>query len=189
MIVGKQVIKASDIVRDLRVNAFLNQEPLDFSVPARRKAAERLIDQMIIRNQITTGRYGLPPAGAADALLKQLQQDRFGNSQLRYQQALIAAKLTEPELQARLIWQLTVLRFIDQRFRPSVMVSDEEVRAYYDKHLAELRKAHPESADFESLQPQIRVSLEGERLNQNFLQWLEDARKRATIEYKQEAFQ
>ena len=50
---------------------------------------------------------------------------------------------TEDQLRRYLQWQLTVLRFIDQRFRPGVLVTEEEVRAYYDEHRAELQKANP----------------------------------------------
>jgi hypothetical protein len=41
----------------------------------------------------------------------------------------------------------------------------------------------------ETLAQKIRTLLEGQRINENFNQWLEQARKRARIEYKQEAFQ
>jgi len=37
VIVGKHVIKTSDIDWDLRVTEFLNREPLDFSSQAKRK--------------------------------------------------------------------------------------------------------------------------------------------------------
>ncbi|HWC00868.1 MAG TPA: hypothetical protein VG672_29380, partial [Bryobacteraceae bacterium] len=97
--------------------------------------------------------------------------------------------LNAGQLQAQLVWQLTVLRFIDQRFRPAVLVTDEEVRAYYDQHLDELRKEKPGANTFEALEPEIRRSLEGERINQSFTQWLENARKRNRIEYREGAFQ
>ena len=86
-------------------------------------------------------------------------------------------------------WQLDVLKFIDQRFRPGVLVTDEEVRAYYDRHLADLQRQFPQLKTFEAMEPKIRASLEGERLNQNFENWLVEARKREHIEYRQGAFQ
>jgi hypothetical protein len=103
--------------------------------------------------------------------------------------ALNAYGITEDQLRAHLLWQLTVIRFIDQRFRPGVLVSDEEVRAYYDQHLADLKRQYPGNNSFEALAPKIRASLEGERINKSFAEWLDQARKRTRIEYREAAFQ
>ena len=189
VIVGKHVVKTSDIDWDLRVTAFLNREPLDFSPQAKHKAAERLIDQEIIRQEIVTGNYRRPADSDAAALETQLKRDRFGGSDQRMRVELQRYGITEDQLRTQLLWQLTVLRFIDERFRPAVIVTDEEVRAYYDQHVAELRRQYPEDSSFETLAPKTRTLLEGQRINENFNQWLEQARKRARIEYKQEAFQ
>ena len=188
-IVGKHVVKTSDIDWDLRVTAFLNREPLDFGPQAKRKAAERLIDQEIIRQDIVTGNYKRPPDSDAAALEAQLKRDRFDGSDLRMREALQRYGIAEDRLRAQLLWQLTVLRFIDQRFRPAVIVTDEEVHAYYDQHLAELRRQYPGDNSFEALEPKVRSLLEGQRINEAFNQWLEAARKRTRIEYRQEAFE
>lgn len=188
VIVGNHVIKTSDIQRDLRVTAFLNRQSLALTAQAKRQSAERLIDQEIIRQEILTGEYRRPPESEAGALEKQLIHDRFGDSEARLRQDLARYGLSEEQLRSQLLWQLTVLQFIDQRFRPEVYVSDEEVRAYYDQHQAELRKQHPENSTFDALKEQIRQLLEGEQINQKFLAWLDEARKRYHIEYKQEAF-
>lgn len=188
VVVGRHAIKTSDIQRDLRLTAFLNRERLDSSSQAKRTAAERLIDQEIIRQEIVTGEYRRPPESEADAVEKQLIHDRYGGSEASLRQALARYRLTEEQLRAQLLWQLTVLQFVDQRFRPEAYVSDDEVRAYYDQHREELRKQHPTNGSFEDLQGQIRQQLEGEQINQKFTAWLEEARKRAHIEYKQEAF-
>lgn len=189
VVVGKKVIKTSEIERDLRLTQFLNREKIDLSVAARRKAAERLIDQSIIRDEVANGGYSRPTTADAAALLQQLRRDRFGGSQARLEAELATYGLSPGQLQSQLLWQITVLRFIDQRFRPAVLVTDEEIRAYYDQHLDALRRENPSANSFEALEPRIRASLEGERINQNFVQWLENARKRNRIEYRQGAFQ
>jgi len=186
-IVGKHVIKTSDIDWDLRVTAFLNREPLDFSSQAKRKSAERLIDQEIIRQEILTGGFRRPEEAQAAALEAQLTRDRFGGSEARRREALGRYSLGEDDLREQLLWQLTVLSFIDQRFRTSAIVPDEDVRAYYDQHVPELRRQNPQAYGYEALEPKIRSSLEGERVNQSFNQWLGEARNRYRIEYKQEA--
>ena len=91
------------------------------------------------------------------------------------------------QLREQFVWQLTVLSFIEQRFRASTLVTDEDLRSYYDQHLVDLRRQNPQTASYEAFEPQIRKLLEGERVNQSFNQWLSQARNRYRIEYKQEA--
>jgi peptidyl-prolyl cis-trans isomerase SurA len=189
VIVGKHAIKESDIELDLRLTESLNREPLNLSSAAKRQSAERLIDQEVIRQEIIMGGYQRPAESEADALLEQLKRDRFDGSESRLEEALARYGLTKEQLRDRLLWQLTVLRFIDQRFRVGVVVTDEEVRAYYDQHLSELRRQYPNNNSFEALAPKIRATLEGERVNQNFNEWLEQARSGYRIEYKQGAFE
>ena len=98
-------------------------------------------------------------------------------------------RATPEQLREQLLWQLTVLRFIEERFRPGVLVTDEEVRSYYDQHLAEIRKQNPGSSTFEIQKPKIRSLLEGDGINKNFTEWLEEARKRYRIDYRQEALE
>jgi len=140
--VGKRVIKSSDIGRDLRVTTFLNREQLSFNADARRKAADRLIEQTILRGEITSGGYRGASEDDADAMLDKLRQERFAGSDTRLRTAVARYGLTEEELRAQLLWQLTVLRFIDERFRNGVIVTDQDVRSYYDQHLADLKREY-----------------------------------------------
>jgi len=188
VIVGNHVVKESDIDRDIRLTDFLNNTPLAVTPQAKHDAAERLIDQESIRREIATGDYQRASDSDAAALEAQLVKDRFGGSQARLHAALSRYGLTTDQLHERLLWQLSVLRFIDQRFRVGVFVSDDEVRAYYDEHKAEFQRKKPK-ATYDSLAPEIRNSLEGQRVNENFEQWLKQVRTRNRVEYKQEAFQ
>jgi hypothetical protein len=178
VIVNQHVVKASDIDRDLRLTDFLNKERLSETPADRKKAADRLIDQEVIRNEISTGHYSRPPAQDADTLLAQIRRDRFANSEPQLKQALAQYGLTEDQLREQLLWQLTVLRFINERFRVAVLVSDEDVRNYYDQHRANFR------GSFEASEKAIRTSLEGEQVNQQFEMWLQGARQRADIQYR-----
>jgi peptidyl-prolyl cis-trans isomerase SurA len=189
VVVGRNVIKLSDIDRDLRASAFLNGAPLDFSPDAKRKAAERLIDQELIRQEILAGGYRQPSQQDVDAFLAELQRDRFGGSAAKLHAALSKYGLTEEQLRQYLQWQLTVLRFIDERFRPGVLITEEDVRAYYEEHRAELQKAYPQLRTVEALEPKIREILTGQRVNQNFEDWLNETRRRTRIVYRDAAFQ
>ena len=181
VIVDKHAVKLSDVERDVRLTEFLNRQSLSVNTTARKEAANRLVDQQIIRNEISTGAYGRATDASADALQQQLRGDRFAGSDARLKQALSQYGLTSDQLHAQLLWQLTVLHFIDERFRPGVLVTDEQVRNYYDQHTALHKTAYDKAAS------QIRVSLEGEQVNQDFEQWLDSARKNTHVEFCDEA--
>lgn len=187
-IAGKEAIKTSDIDRDLRLTAFLNDERPVLNAETRRTSAERLVDQAILRQEIARGSYAPPSKNQVDGLLNQIQRERFGGSGARLRDALARDQLTEDELRDRLRWQLTVLRFIEQRFRAAVLVTDEDAHAYYDAHRAELARQSGGDSSFAALEPKLRETLEEERANQNFAEWQGQARKRYRIEIKPEAF-
>jgi peptidyl-prolyl cis-trans isomerase SurA len=187
--VDKHVIKASDVDRDVRVTEFLNREPLNTNADVRKKSAERLIDQTVIREEIEKGGYAPSSEAEVDGMMKRLLAERFGGSDARLQQDLARYGLTEAQLILQLRWQADVLKFIDERFRPGVVVTDDELQEYYNQHKADLARQYPQLKTFEALQPKIRAYLEGDRLNQSFDQWIAAARKRDRIVYRQEALQ
>jgi hypothetical protein len=184
--VGNAIIKDSDIDRILRVTEFLNDEPVNLSDKARRDAAKRLIDQAFIRQEIRVGGY--PHAGwdEADAQLAKLKKDRY-KTEAAFDQALKHYGLVEADLRFEFQWQLTVLRFIDLRFRPAVLVKDEEVEEYYRGHLAALRRANPGDSSPDALKEKAREIVVGERVNQLFFTWLDDHRKDGKIEITEES--
>jgi hypothetical protein len=189
VIAGTHVIKLSDIDQDIRLTDFLNRVPLNLSPAARREAAERLITQQIIRDDIVSGGYRRPPESEAIQLEADLNRDRYDGSEQRLRDVLKLYGLTEPELREQLLWQITVLQFIDQRFRGGVVVTDDDVRGYYDQHIADLRRQYPKDSSFEALAPRIRTTLEGQRVNQGLNEWLDQARKNERVEFKPGAFE
>jgi len=188
VIVGNRAIKTSDIDRELRVSSFLNRQPLNEGPDARRKVAERLIDQELVRQDLLNGQYSQPTEKDAGDFLQQFRRDRFGGSETHLRVDLERYGLTEEQLQRYFLWQLTVLRYIDQRFRNGVVVTDEEVAAYYRQHRAELQTAYPQNNGLEALAPKIRESMTGERIDQAFEEWLAETRRGVQIEYREQAF-
>jgi hypothetical protein len=189
VIAGTHVIKTSDIDRDIRLTQFLNRQALNITPATKREAAERLITQDIIRQEIISGAYQRPQKSEGATLEVDLRRDQFANSSERLHDALQKYGLTESELRERLLWQITVLQFINQRFRAGVVVTDEDIRNYYNQHAAELRKQQLKNITLETLTPKIKEMLEGERINQSFNEWLDQARQGYRVEFKQEAFE
>lgn len=188
VVVGKHPIKTSDIERDLRVTEFLNRMPLDLSGAEKRQSANRLVDQAIIRDAIAAGGYNRATDKDAGNMLGQIRRERYSGSDARLRQALMRYDLSENDLLDELRWQLTVLRFIDERFRPGVLVTDQQVHSYYEQHLAQLRKEHPANYTFAALEPEVHSIVEGEEVNKMFDEWLDQSRKEQSVDWKEEAF-
>jgi hypothetical protein len=176
VVIGNAVIKDSDIAQDIRVTAFLNGEALDFSTAARKKAANRLIDQIFIRREIRVGAYPEVTPQEADVQLAALKKQRF-KTNAAFEEALRRYGLTELALRTEFQWQLTVLRFIDIRFKPAVLVSDEEIEKYY--------RAHPGKSSLADSHDRIADILTGEKVNQIFFNWLDQQHKDAKIQYRE----
>jgi hypothetical protein len=175
IVTGKNIIKDSDINNDLRLTAFLNQQPLAFTPAARKKAANRLLEQGFIRGELEAGHYPQATIAEAQDTLDRLVKSRY-RTQASYNNVLAAYGISDEELKARVLWQLTVLRFIDIRFGSSVNVSDDEILQYYDGHrqqFGELSAAHSK----------IEELLSGERTNKAFYDWLDRQREESTIRY------
>ena len=115
IVIGKQVVTESEVLDDLRLTEFIDNEPLDLGPAARRTAAEHLVDQALIRQDLEMTGYSEPPASESDTLLRKFRQSRF-HSLAGYRAALGKYGITEEQLKQRLLWQLTAVRFVDFRF-------------------------------------------------------------------------
>jgi parvulin-like peptidyl-prolyl isomerase len=182
IVIGNSIIKDSDIERDLRVTEFLNGDRLDLSNPARKKAASRLIDQVFIRREIQIGSYPSATFKQADEQLDKLKRQQY-KTDTAYERVLRSYGITEADLRTQVQWQLTILSYIDIRFKPAVLVTDEDIEKYYNEHAAALERQHPGKASLDDVREQIRNIITGEKENQEFFAWLDDQRKNAKIQY------
>jgi parvulin-like peptidyl-prolyl isomerase len=186
--VDNQVITASEIDEAVRVAAFLNGEKPDLGPAVRRRMADRLIEQVLVRREMRLTRF--PEASAADIAeaLKQLKA-RYGG-EARFQDELAADKLSEAQVASALGRQITLLRFIDLRFRPEVQVQDGEVQQYYDTvFLPQIRaKGIKPEPSFDEARAQCEQAVAARLVDKRVDAWLAEARTRARIVYDEDAF-
>jgi hypothetical protein len=164
IVIDKQVITESEIVSSLRLTDFLNNQPLDLGSAARRTEGEHMVDQELIRRELEASGFAGPAASQADALLRSFRQQRFP-SLAGYRDALAKYGITEDELKARLLWQLTAILFTDFRF--GSILSDNAAQSADG------------SADGSSSQT----------VDQRLDAWLKQARADTKVTFKPEAFQ
>jgi len=185
-----QVITESEVLLEIRLTAFQNGAPLDFKPEAKREAAGRLIEQKLIRKEIEVGRYIQPNPADVEPMLKQMEAQRF-HSPDEFRHALEKYEVRAEDLKAHLLWQLTLLRFIDVRFRPGIQITDQDIQQYFNQKLPELEKqAGPEKRiRLDDLRDKIQEALTDERVDQQLNDWLAETRKHMRIEFHPEAFQ
>ncbi len=168
VVVGKNVITESEVLREIRLTAFLEGETLDFTPAAKRKAAERLVEQELIRGEMQASRYPEPERNEAKEMLSQIQR-RFRTAE-QYQVGIDQYGLTQEDLDNHLRWQLAALRFTEIRFQPALMAQSA-------------REKPPSQFVGEG---ESQTSNNG--VDQLLDAWLKDARSRLEIEFRDEVF-
>ncbi len=180
--VGNQVITETQIEEEIRVTAFLNRDQVDLSAGARKQAAGRLIEQALIRREMDLSRYPLPEMSDASESLKGIQTQY--PSPAAFQNALQDYGISVDELTRRLWWQLTLLRFIDYRFRPGIQIPPADVQAYYRQQvLLWQQQGIKPIPTLQASRDRIEEILTQKRIDQALDQWLQDTRKQVTITY------
>lgn len=188
--VGNSVITTGDIDREIRVAAFLNGTKPDFSPAQRRATADRLVEQKLVRRELEISNYPGPPATAAKTELQQFRKSHY-RDESEFERALEEDGITIREVQDELLWQITLLRFIDVRFRPAVQVTDQDIQEYFERVVKPAADAgHPgQPVSLDNYRDRIRETLTGQRADLQLDNWLKETRQRTDIVYHQEAFQ
>ena len=182
----KTVIPASEIMRQVRITALLNNETPDFSPSARREAADRLVDQALIRREMETSGY-VSDASQQGIELYKAFRGRYPN-EAAYNAALAKYDVTDQDVKDAFQWQATFLAFVEIRFRTGITVPDDELRDWYND---QKRRKDPAVANlsFEEARPQIEQILTQQRIDNALDRWLGQARTQTRIDYRKEAFQ
>jgi len=180
--VGNQVITESQIDEEIRLTAFLNHEHADLSLAAKQAAAARLIQQALVKREMDLSRYPAPEQSDAGELLDSIKM--MYSSDADFLKALEDAGVTVDELTRRLWWQLTLLRFIDYRFRPGIQIPPADVQAYYRQQVAEWQqKGTNPIPTLEESRDQIEEILTQKRIDQALDQWMSDTSNQVAINY------
>jgi len=159
--VAQDAITQSEVLEEIRITSFLNQEPPDFSAPARRASAERLVDQYLIRHELATGNYPQLDAARADQLLRDFEKQHF-RSRAELEQKLKQYGITAEDLKQRLQFQAAAIQFTELRFSSGPR--------------NEADRTAPGTAPPATVDEQLDS-------------WLKQVRGQTRIEFKKEAFQ
>ena len=180
---GNRVITHSDILREIRLSAFMNRTKPDFSLDARKKAAERLVERVLIENEMELGKYAAPQLSDIESELSALKRGDFPTAD--------SYGIRDEDLKLYLLQQVAVVRFIDARFGPAVQLLESDMRDYYSEHIVRQwdNKSGKPAPAFDEVREQIGEVLRAERANALVAEWLKEVKARTRIDFRPEAFQ
>lgn len=180
--VGRQVITELQLDEEIRVTDFLNKEPIVRDRAARRAAAGRLVQQLLIKREMDMSRYPLPTGEDVNKFFAGLVQ-QFGGEEA-FAAALKSYDLTADTLKAHLALQLTTLRFVEYRFQPVVDISNAEIENAYQREIQNWGVTHSTPPPpLKDARASIVKALNSQRVDYALNEWLEEARKRVDIHY------
>lgn len=186
--VGNAVITQSDVIRQVRLTAFFNGEPVTMNEETKRAAAQRLVDQQLVRSELEASRYAPATPEEAEKMLSELIRDRFGGSRDAFLKEARRYSLSEEGVQEQMRWQLTMIRFIDVRFGIGNQATEQEVDQYFStKVLPQLPEGSP-PVPTEEQRAKIEEILAQQKATEAATDWLAETQRRTVIDYHPEAF-
>ena len=178
-IVGRQVITESQVTEELRVSAFLDSKPADWSEANRSRTLHRLVDQTLIGREIDATRFQEAALEEGTKLLAQLK-----TAMKDFDAALAANHLKAAVVAKHLQWQVTFLRFVDYRFKPSIEVTESDVKDFYASQTGEWKKENKPVPPFEDVRTDLEKLLTSKYVDQALDRWLGDQRTQTSIIFK-----
>jgi len=178
---GTQMISDSEIDQRIRLTAFESGQKSTFDAAARKKAADHLIDEKLIEHEMDVGHYPRLTPEKSQGLLSGYAKQYFKGDNKAMERNLTTYGLTVDDLQQDLAKQQDLLTFVSLRFRPSVQVTEQDVRDYFQKSIQP--KLPPGSGGIDDYRSQIETIITNTRADAEVDSWLKEQRKRYRIEY------
>lgn len=182
--VNGHVILQSDWDQGLRYEALLSGRPLSlFTDDERRAVLDRLIDQELLAEQMTSASF--PHATEAEAAAQ------IDNARIQYpdavteqdwQKVLARFDLTVPELVGHVRQQIDLMRLVDAHLRPTVQIDSKSIEAYYrDKFVPQLKQSGGSGVQLADVSGKIRELLTQQKVNELMVSWLQSLRSESKV--------
>ena len=181
--VGKTVITEGEVLTNLRVAAFLDQKEPDLSPASKKKAAARLVDQVLLRREV-------PLSGVVqDTSVVIADLKKRYPSEAEYKTALEHDRITEQDITDQLLNGLESVEASNRRFRAEVQVSEDEVKTRYDTFAKDLQQRNvPIIPGLEESHKRVQELLTDQKVSEALEKWLEMTREQSLIVYREAVF-
>jgi parvulin-like peptidyl-prolyl isomerase len=180
--VNDEPVLASDVADAVRVEALMQGRAVgDIPLADYQAAMDRLIDRMLIRQQMISGYT--PPVQQVERRMVQVR-GAFpeAKSDAAWQGILATYGVNEQQLRNSVEEQLQLMQFVDVRLRHMARVSREEVEAYYQqKLLPELSHKGAPSEPLDNVRSEIYELLLQQKIDAQLNSWLAGLREQADV--------
>lgn len=172
-LVDRQVLTVSEVTQMEQIRFFPTSD--------RREILDDLIAQALRYRDVE--RFGAADVSkdAIEGRLLEIQK-RFPSTDA-FNAALQQGELSLDEVRALIKRELQVENYIQERFAPMIMLSSDEIEAYYKGPFAQQRRQRglplPPLAD---VQEDIRTTLKASRLQQEIDKWTNELRSHANVD-------
>jgi peptidyl-prolyl cis-trans isomerase SurA len=187
-VVNRHVILASDLDDEIRLSIL---DPNNAGqTPTRAQALEHLISRALIEQQIREEdeQAATPTEAEVEARLSEIRNQlpacvrQNCATDAGWRAFLAAHDLSQERVVAYLRYRLEILRFIEQRFRPGIRISPQEIALYYNDTLLPQYGPGEAVPTLEQVAPRIEEILLQQQVNALFDDWLDNLRKEGEVE-------
>jgi hypothetical protein len=187
-VVNRHVILSSDLDDEIRLS-ILDPDSAGHTL-TRAYALEQLVSRTLIEQQIRQedAQAATPTQAEVDARLAELRKELPAcvhencATDAGWQAFLAAHNLTAARVNAYLLYRLEILRFIEQRFRPGIRISEQQIAAYYNNTLLPQYAPGEAVPPLQQVAPRIEEILLEQQVNALFDDWLANLRKEGDVE-------
>ena len=188
-VVDRHPILASDIDEEMRLSV-LDATRTGQGVLTRHRALELLISRTLIQEQIHREEVQATEltADEVNARLLEIRRElpacvhQNCSTEAGWNAFLAAHSLTPEQVDAYFHNRLEILRFIEQRFRPGIHISPQDIEDYYRDTLLPQYAPGETVPALEQVSPRIEEILLQQHVNVLFDEWLTNLRKQGDIE-------
>jgi hypothetical protein len=157
------------------------QQLIDGHAESDEKVLAELTEQWMVQTEATASHFPEPAKSEVDRELARLSA-QFATP-AAYSSKLRELGISEGQVRQMLARQIYIERYLDYKFRPSVLVEPADIDAYYRKELVpELAKTNQPAPNRADVEDQIREVLVQRRISDLAAKWLDETRSRLKIE-------
>ncbi len=187
-VVNRHVILSSDLDDEMRLS-ILDPNNAGQTL-TRAQVLEQLISRALIEQQIRQedAQAAMPSQAEVDARLGEIRKELPAcvhekcASDAGWAAFLAAHNLASGRVAAYLRYRLEILRFIEQRFRPGIRISEQDIAAYYNDTLLPQYAPGEPVPPLSQVAPRIEEILLQQQVNALFDDWLANLRKEGDVE-------
>ncbi|HUA91503.1 MAG TPA: hypothetical protein VL991_02990 [Terracidiphilus sp.] len=187
-VVNRHAILASDLDDEIRLSV-LDPNSAGISL-TRQRALEQLISRTLIEQQIgqEDAQAAQPSQAEVDARLSEIRKELPAcmrencATDAGWNAFLTAHDLTAERVVSYLRYRLEILRFIEQRFRQGIRISQQDVATYYHDTLLPQYPQGQTAPPLDQVAPRIEEILLQQQVNALFDSWLTNLRQEGDVE-------